>query len=72
MMRFWSVDGVTVTANSQPIVSTQGRKAVETYESCNIVAAPNDWWVHVPVGKQWAPLIPLTTDGYETTAACTG
>lgn len=72
MLRFWRVDGVTVRGNVAPIVTTQGRKAVETWESCGIVAEPNTWQAHTPVGKLLQPLIALTTDGYETTAACTG
>ncbi|HEV2068500.1 MAG TPA: right-handed parallel beta-helix repeat-containing protein [Acidimicrobiales bacterium] len=72
MMRFWGVDGVTVSGNSQPIATTQSRKAVETWESCNVVATPNQWVPYTPVGKEPQPLIPLTTDGYETTAACAG
>lgn len=72
MLRFWRVDGVTVQGNRAPIATTQSRKAVETWGSCNVVASSNQWEPYTPVGKVPQPLIPLTTDGYETTAACTG
>lgn len=72
MLRFWRVDGVTVRGNVARIATTQSRKAVETWESCSVVAEPNTWHAYTPEGKEPQPLIPLTTDGYETTAACTG
>lgn len=69
MLRFWRVNGITVTGNRAPIALTQSRKAVETWKSCDIVAEPNDWVPSYPEWKSeddYGPIIPLTTDGYES------
>lgn len=70
MMRFYRVDGVEVSGNSAPIATTQSGKVVETLKACNILAEPNNWIPYTPAGKAAQPLIPLTTDGYESSTNC--